>query len=1071
MTYAVELPIPRDWQVFEDLCRDLFAAEWGDPETKKHGRSGQKQYGVDVYGRRQDHWQGVQCKRRRKFPESRLTEKQVRNEVEAARRFSNLLTDPGGGLENLVIATTAPADTEFDRLAVRLTEQESFRVVIYGWSDLCDKLQHHLPVFQDWQRKLLGSPKLKPWNVPQLRNPYFTGREEELQALHKTLTGKRSAALGQAIRGLGGIGKTQTAIAYAYKHRTEYEAVLWTRANTEVELVAGFVEIARELDLQEKDTQDQGRTIEAVRRWLKRQTGWLLILDNADTPKLVEPFLPKTHCGKILITSRASTFEVLGIRRPLRLAKMRPDEAVTFLLERIERQEPTAAERSAIEEIARLLDYLPLALEQAGAFMAATGALGVDYFASLKSRRLELLEKGKPPRSQYPNSVATTWSMNFEQVEQTSEAAAEILRLSAFLAPNRIPYELWKLGAPALGETLSSALGGATEDPVAVAEILEPLARFSLIERERAERTFSIHRLVQEVVKETLTRSARHAKTECIVRALALFCPGEEMQAWPLCDRLQAHWRAVTDEIERSELEIEAAGTLLDQAGCYAHVRGQYREAAPFLERSLRIRENVLGAEHPEVTTSLNNLGLLYQAQREYAKAQPLLERALQINEKIYAHEHPAVAISLHNLAHLSQNQGSYAKALALYKRALPVLEKALGQEHPTVATCLNNFGTLQQALGDYEKAASLLEGTFQILEKTLGADHPSVAASLANLAMLYKEQADYEKAIPLLERALRIQRKVLGTEHPDFANSLTSLAVLYRAQGEYAKAVPLVERALLIRQEIFGTYHSVVITSLADLATLYKDQGHNAKAGRLLERVLQSQENSMGPDHPELAATLTKLANFYCGHRSYADALPLCQRALQITEKALGPDHPKLATLLETLASIHRDQGRYADAEPLYRRALQITERALGADQEELSTTLNELAILYHTQRRYAEALPLYQRDLYITEKALGPGHPELATTLENLANLYSDQRHYTEAEPLYQRTLQILEQALPENHPKIAIAMENYSSLLRDLDRDDEAAELEASAQAIWATREETGLQYGHWTDHPRR
>ncbi len=112
MAHTVELPPPRDWQVFEDLCRDLFAAEWDDPEAQKHGRSGQPQHGVDVLGRRDGRWQAAQCKRRSTFPEKQLKESEVEAEVEASREFAQ---PP----ENLVIATTAPPDTRLQALAMR----------------------------------------------------------------------------------------------------------------------------------------------------------------------------------------------------------------------------------------------------------------------------------------------------------------------------------------------------------------------------------------------------------------------------------------------------------------------------------------------------------------------------------------------------------------------------------------------------------------------------------------------------------------------------------------------------------------------------------------------------------------------------------------------------------------------------------------------------------------------------------------------------------------------------------------------------------------------------------------
>ena len=147
---AIELPVPRDWQVFEDFCRDLFAAEWDDPETQKHGRPGQKQDGVDVYGRRGGRWQGVQCKLRRMFPEKELKEDEVVAEVEAAKKFE-------GPLETLVVATTAPPDTRLQALARRLTDEHGKagpKVVVYGWSELCEKLQDHDRILRKWQREI-----------------------------------------------------------------------------------------------------------------------------------------------------------------------------------------------------------------------------------------------------------------------------------------------------------------------------------------------------------------------------------------------------------------------------------------------------------------------------------------------------------------------------------------------------------------------------------------------------------------------------------------------------------------------------------------------------------------------------------------------------------------------------------------------------------------------------------------------------------------------------------------------------------------------------------------------------
>src|SRR5271165_1261261 len=162
------------------------------------------------------------------------------------------------------------------------------------------------------------------WNVPYPRNPDFTGREAILAQLKAALVAGTPAAPAQAIAGLGGVGKTQTAVEYAYRHRDQYRAVLWVRADPVwpdlgTNLVSGYRELAEALGLPEKDARDSNEMVAAVRRWLGREPNYLLILDNADDPALVKPFLPDTPTGHVLLTSRAHNFDVLdvlGVRKP-----------------------------------------------------------------------------------------------------------------------------------------------------------------------------------------------------------------------------------------------------------------------------------------------------------------------------------------------------------------------------------------------------------------------------------------------------------------------------------------------------------------------------------------------------------------------------------------------------------------------------------------------------------------------------------------------------------------------------------------------------------------------------------
>ena len=213
------------------------------------------------------------------------------------------------------------------------------------------------------------------------------------------------------------------------------------------------------LGLPEKDESDSNEVAAAVRRWLGREPGYLLILDNADDPALVKPYLPPDPKGHVLLTSRAHNFDVLGIRKPIGLPVLAPDEALEFLVKRTGREGPLdPAEQDAARTLAGELGYLPLALEQAAAYMVEHEEAFSVYLAAYRAVRLKLLDEMGPVAGEYPETVRTTWKRSFDAVAEASPASIALLRLSAFFAPDAIPYELILEGASELGEPLASAL-------------------------------------------------------------------------------------------------------------------------------------------------------------------------------------------------------------------------------------------------------------------------------------------------------------------------------------------------------------------------------------------------------------------------------------------------------------------------------------------------------------------------------------------------------------------------------------------------------------------------------------
>ncbi len=760
-------------------------------------------------------------------------------------------------------------------------------------------LEGHEHVYQlvapELQREfpeLRSQKALPPWLVPDaMRTRYFTGRNDLLARLRKQIVERHRAALS----GLGGVGKTQSAMEYAVRHRAEYPSgVFWVNAETLGGLTSGFVAIATTLRLPVAASNDQEQIVKSALTWLNAHHDWLLVFDNVDERLEIEPFVPERGKGDVLVTSRQTVFAELGIPRALDLGDLDTQESVRFLLARTGREDADADERSAAGALATELGNFPLALEQAAAYVAETNATFSDYLAAFRKRRVALLEKAGGLVAH--GTVAVTWAANFEAVERASPAAADVLHVSALLAPDAIPFELFLDGAPALGDAIAEAL--AEPDELAMAELLRPLARYSLVRADAVAHTFSMHRLVQEIVRTSFAEPQRQTYVERTIGALNAAFPKVEFANWARCERLVAHVGSLAGRIEVDDGQPEVAGRVLNDTGRYLWERGRYAEAQAILERTIAIRERALGTDHPDVATSLNNLGEAHRVQGRYAEARALYERALAIREHALGTDHPDVAHSLNGLGVAYQDEGRYAEALALFERVRAIRERALGPEHPDVARSLTNIGLAHWKQGRYAEAQALFARVRAICERTLGPDHPDVARSLNNLACIHLEQGQYAEGQVLLEGALAIFERALGPDHPLMGQLLDNLGAALVFQGQYAEAQTLLERALTIRERSLGPDHPEVSSALINLGGVHREQGHYIEAQTLLERALTIRERSLGPDDVFVAETLAELASLRNNQGRTAEAIALYERALAIKEQTFAADHPEIADL-----------------------------------------------------------------------------------------------------------------------------------------------------------------------------
>jgi transcriptional regulator with XRE-family HTH domain/tetratricopeptide (TPR) repeat protein len=538
------------------------------------------------------------------------------------------------------------------------------------------------------------SEELTLWMIPYARNPHFTGRDDLLSYLEQqfspqgrdqsTTLSQASLTQSQAIKGLGGIGKTQTAVEYAYRAREQgrYTHTLWIAAASEETILASFVALVDLVpELRSQKEMDQRKLVAASIHWLEHcPHPWLLIVDNADDLCLIHPYLPQRGNGHVLFTTRASA--VGSLVSFVEVKSMSVMEGTQFLLRRAHRfLHATDEEIDEAGNLVVLLAQFPLALDQAGAYLEETGCSVSDYLQIYQEHRHTLLARRGRQATGYPESVATTWSLSFQHIEQRNPAAAELLRLCAFLAPDHIPEELLTEGASYWPPVLQQAVA----DRFTFNQMLEALLAFSLVKRQAEHHALSIHRLVQVVQMERLEVEEQSVWTQRLVLALDTVFPLDpsETTSWPQCLRYLEQVQACDVLMQHYQLLIPEAADLLDRAGAYLHERALYTLAEPLFQQALHIWEQQERPEHSNSVPVLNHLAGLYNIQLgKDTQAKLLYQRALHIIEQQLGPEHLRAAYALIGLALVHTQEREYAQAESLYRRALYIREQQLGPEH-----------------------------------------------------------------------------------------------------------------------------------------------------------------------------------------------------------------------------------------------------------------------------------------------------------------------------------------------------------------------------------------------------
>jgi tetratricopeptide (TPR) repeat protein/transcriptional regulator with XRE-family HTH domain len=742
---------------------------------------------------------------------------------------------------------------------------------------------HTIPTPHDQEklRLVLGKDLIAEINQSSLllsshfpaHNPHFIGREEFLKRIHTFLSeGKTTVALA----GLGGIGKTQIAIEYAYRFHEDYQYILWATADSQNALALDCDRLAKPLKLPVKQEHDPKSLIEAVKTWLHDHHGWLLILDNVEDPDLVDEFRPRLDQGHLLLTTQdAYVFE-----ETIQIHPMNQEEGSELLFSRSE-MSLGQEERAAAAELVKQMDGLPLALDQAAAYMRTARCRVAQYLQLYQTRRKELLSTRGRPAFGHSASLVATISLSLEKV-QTVWGAREALEFCAFLHPEHIPEAF-------LRDDENSPFNPHVDaDHFLLTEALRALLRYSLVSRHTETETISMHRLVQAVLRDLMDEQKRRELAECTIQVVSHLLSAINLLTWFHYKRYLLHAQQCAIWVEDYQITSEEARDLLMITGHFLHEQAQYTEAERFYQRASSILSPTQEPDRFKVAEQFYNDAVLYLNQGQYEQSEANLQQALVLLNTLYPPEDPILVMAHNTLAELYCAQGRYKEAQELFHSVLKLREVLYEENHPLIATTCHCLAMNYLCQGEYQEAEHLFQRALKIRQQAFGEDHPDVAETLHWLAMLHLKQGLLENVPHLFEKSLATNEQVFGAQHVTVAEDLKGQALLHVAQNNYEEGEALLQQAVAIQQQLLSSDHPDTAGSLHMLGMLYADQSRYTEAEQFLQRALKLWEKSLGPLHSNIVYSLIALGQLYESQERWIEADWHFHQALRIVQKRL---------------------------------------------------------------------------------------------------------------------------------------------------------------------------------------
>ncbi len=818
-------------------------------------------------------------------------------------------------------------------------------------------------------------------DVPR-QNPNFTGRKNLLEELRHDLSHDVAALLPAALHGLGGVGKTQLAIEFAHRFAANYELVWWIKA-AELALVrASLEELAGELGVTPGgDTETTVRgVIDALRRG-RPYKRWLLIFDNADDPDELQQYLPELG-GHVIVTSRN--------RKWSSAAKTIPVDVFTReeSIELIRHREPKISTQAAARLAERLGD-LPLVIEQAAAWQSQTGMSADAYLELFEKAHDRLLKENLPP--DYPNSVAVTWRLGFEQLMAVSTTAAQLLQLSAFFGPQ--PISIHILAAGQHVADMPTGLAAAMQDTFLLHTAIRDIGRYALASADSVDENLQVHPLVQLVLRDQIPPEEQEHQRDLVHHLLAVANPGDpdDRENWPRLAEVNQH-------IVRSVGMIEGRGdsvrqVIVDQIR-YLYVRGDYESSRSLGETALLVWWDMYGADDALTLMACRQLGNSWRALGQTDVARVYNKDTLDRMGRVFGPDDERTLELANSYGADLRIHGDLNEARRLDEDNLERHRRVLGPDKRATLRSENNLAVDLRLAGQFRDALAIDEDIYQRRRSTLGAADQETLFSRCMVARDLRGCGQYREALDLYDRVLGQFKDLLGHEHQDVLNARLSYGVTLQRAGQYARARAEIEEVLADVRRRFGPEHPSSVAAMTALAGPLRQLGDVGGACRLAEQAVALARRVHGDRH---VFTLMYANNLAIALRA-AGQVPAARRLDEETfhefTHSLGADHVFTLSSAANYAHSLYLCGDFAAAKEISRDTLERSITVRGEDNPLTQLCACNLAIDLRVADEISEADELCQQAVERLSVLLGQDNPETVAAT-------AGQRHNFDIEP----------------------------------------------------------------------